>query len=565
MTDMTDSDSKTHFEPFSWEDIRRELDGLPEGRGLNIAHEAVDRHGKGERGDRCAIRWMAEGDEVVEMSCLALMEETNRFANVLKKLGVKKGGRVYVQSERVPELYVSALGALKYGAVFCPLFPAYGPDPVSSRIQKGGDGILVTSEKLYKSRIEPNRERLTCLKKILLTDAATDIGDDALSFSQAMDRAASRFEIPPTNPEDMALLHFTSGTTGPAKAAVHVHEAVLVHYATGKHVFDFRPDDVFWCTADPGWVTGTIYGIVSPLVCGVVDIVDTQDFDPARWLSILESQKVTVWYTAPTAIRRFMRLAPDFFRKYDLSHMRLIFSVGEPLGADAVAWSQKTLGLPIRDTWWQTETGGVMIANLPSSEVKAGFMGKPIPGIRAAIVRKTGEGGVELIDEPGEEGELALRKGWPSMFRGYLGEPERYEKCFAGDWYLSGDLALRDPDGFFRYVGRDDDIIKTAGHMVGPFEVESVLNEHAAVAESAVVGRPDPMIGQVVKAFVCLHAGREPDDDLRFELVGYARKRLGTAAAPREIEFIDELPKNNAGKILRKILKERETAGVSRD
>ena len=366
--------SETHSRRFFWEEIRRELDGLPDGKGLNIAHEAVDRHGKGERRDRCAIRWMKEGDEVVEMSCKALMEETNRFANVLKKLGVKKGGRVYVQSERVPELYVSALGALKYGAVFCPLFPAYGPDPVSSRIQKGGDGILVTSEKLYKSRIEPNRERLTCLKKILLTDAATDIGDDALSFSQAMDRAASRFEIPPTNPEDMALLHFTSGTTGPAKAAVHVHEAVLVHYATGKQVFDFRPDDVLWCTADPGWVTGTVYGIVSPLVCGVVDIVDTQDFDPARWLSILESQKVTVWYTAPTAIRRFMRLAPDFFRKYDLSHMRLIFSVGEPLGADAVAWSQKTLGLPIRDTWWQTETGGVMIANLPSSEVKAGFM-----------------------------------------------------------------------------------------------------------------------------------------------------------------------------------------------
>jgi acetyl-CoA synthetase len=294
------------------------------------------------------------------------------------------------------------------------------------------------------------------------------------------------------------------------------------------------------------------------LLHGVTNIVDEADFDAMRWCRILESQKVNVWYTAPTAIRRLMRLGLEPVRDYDLSNLRVIHSVGEPLNPEAVLWGVKALGLPIHDNWWQTETGGIMIANLAALEIRPGSMGRPLPGIEAAIVHRSGADTVEVVEEPDVQGDLALRPGWPSMFRGYLHEEERYRKCFAGGWYLTGDLARRDPDGYFWFVGRADDIIKTSGHMVGPFEVESTLMEHPAVAEAGVIGRPDPLIGEIVKAFVALKPGREPGDELRLELIGFARKRLGSAVAPREIEFTANVPKNTSGKIMRRLLKARE-------
>jgi acetyl-CoA synthetase len=342
------------------------------------------------------------------------------------------------------------------------------------------------------------------------------------------------------------------------KGAVHVHEAALVHYMTGKYALDFHPGDVFWCTADPGWVTGTVYGIIAPLLHGVTNIVDEEEFEAPRWLQILETQKVCVWYTAPTAIRRLMRLGAEPVRRGALDHLRLIQSVGEPLNPDAILWGAGAFGLPIHDNWWQTETGGIMISNFRAMEIRPGSMGRPLPGIEAAIVRRVGSGDVEVVGEPGIEGMLALKPGWPSMFRGYLREEERYRKCFAGGWYLTGDLARRDADGYFWFVGRADDIIKTSGHMVGPFEVESALMEHPSVAEAGVIGIPDAATGERVKAFVSLRGGFEPGDALRLELLGFARKRLGPAAAPREIAFLPQLPKNKAGKILRRLLKARE-------
>jgi acetyl-CoA synthetase len=356
----------------------------------------------------------------------------------------------------------------------------------------------------------------------------------------------------------MALLHFTSGTTGMPKGAVHVHNAVLMHYATARYVLDLHANDVFWCTADPGWVTGTSYGIIAPLACGVTNLVDEADFDAERWCRILEEQQVTVWYTAPTAIRRLMRLGLKPQQHYNLSHLRLIHSVGEPLNPEAVVWGQEALGLPIHDNWWQTETGGIMIANYAAMEIRPGSMGRPLPGVEAAIVRRVDAQTIEVIQEPGVEGDLALKSGWPSMFRGYLHEEERYRKCFIGGWYITGDLARRDADGYFWFVGRADDIIKTAGHMVGPFEVESALMEHPAVAEAGVIGKPEPLIGELVKAFVALKPGVQPGEQLRLELLGFARTRLGSAVAPKEIEFQDHLPKNKAGKIMRRLLKARE-------
>ena len=372
-----------------------------------------------------------------------------------------------------------------------------------------------------------------------------------------MAQADDRFEIAPTQPEDLALLHFTSGTTGTPKGAMHVHEAVVAHHMTGRFALDFHPDDVFWCTADPGWVTGTSYGIIAPLTHGITSIVDEADFDAERWYGIVQEQKVTVWYTAPTAVRMMMKVGCEVIRKYDLKSLRLVASVGEPLNPEAVVWGQEAFGLPIHDNWWQTETGGIMIANYPAMDIRPGSMGRPLPGIEAGIVRR-GDAAVEEVTEAGVEGELALRPGWPSMFRGYLNEEQRYRKCFMGGWYLSGDLARRDAEGYFWFVGRADDVIKSSGHLIGPFEVESTLMEHPAVAEAGVIGKPDPVAGEVVKAFVALKPAYTWSEALRRDLLGFARKRLGAVVAPREIDFVANVPKTRSGKIMRRLLKARE-------
>ncbi len=545
---------------FSWEDVRRELWGSPP--VVNLAALAVDRHAAGPLADHVALRWLGRDGMVADTTFRALRERTNRFANVLLRLGVAREDRVFALAGRIPALYLAALGTLKNGSVFCPLFPAFGPEPVRQRLERGNARILLTTERLYLKTVKQLRPLLPELRYILIADAERDLEPDVLALESLLREASPDFAIPPTQPGDLALLHFTSGTTGMPKGAMHVHEAALMHYITGKYVLDLHPEDVYWCTADPGWVTGTSYGILAPLLNGVTNVIDEGDFDAERWYGVLEQQKITVWYTAPTAIRMLMRVPGDPRTRHDLSRLRLVASVGEPLNPSAVIWGKDTLGLPIHDNWWQTETGGIMIANFPSLEIRPGSMGKPLPGTDASIVRRS-ERGVCVIEKPGEEGDLALKPGWPSMFRGYLHEDARYAKCFARDeagaeWYLTGDLARRDVDGYFTFVGRADDIIKTAGHMVGPFEVESALMEHPAVAEAGVIGKPDPTIGEIVKAFVALKPGNAPTEDLRLELIGFARKKLGAAIAPKEIEFQPQIPRTRSGKIMRRLLKARE-------
>jgi acetyl-CoA synthetase len=545
---------------FSWRSVERELSGLPAGRGLNIAYEAVDRHAKGARGAHLALRWLGKQGEVRDFTYADLHRLSNRFANLLSGLGIGKGERVFALAGRLPELYIAALGTLKHGSVFCPLFSAFGPEPIQQRLAIGAGKVLVTTEALYTRRkIAELRPALPSLEHLLVIGAgekAPPAGTD--DYRVLMDGASEEFEIAATDPEDMALLHFTSGTTGKPKGAVHVHQAVIAHYITGKYALDFHPDDIFWCTADPGWITGTSYGIISPLTHGITNIIDEGEFDAERWYRTIQEQKVTIWYTAPTAVRMMMKAGTEVIHQYDLSSLRLIASVGEPLNPEAVVWGEKAFGMPIHDNWWQTETGGIMIANYPSMQIRPGSMGKPLPGIEAAIVQRQKDEKVKVVLEPDVQGELALKPGWPSMFRGYLHEEERYRKCFAGDWYLTGDLAKQDADGYFWFVGRADDVIKSAGHLIGPFEVESALMEHPAIAEAGVIGKPDPTIGEVVKAFVALKPGYEASEALRKELLGFARTRLGPAVAPREIEFCDSVPKTRSGKIMRRLLKARE-------
>ncbi len=542
---------------FSWGDVRRELSGLPDGKGLNIAHEAVDRHAYGPLRERVAIRWMGKDARVVNLTYGGLKDRSNRFANLLRKLGVAVGERVFWLAGRIPALYKVFFGTLKNRSVFCPLFSAFGPEPIFQRLERGNARVLVTTERQYRKKVAPLLERLPDLRHVLLIDMDYDLNERVLSLPRLIEDASTTFTIPPTDPEDMAILHFTSGTTGMPKGAVHVHNAVQTHLITGRYVLDLHPEDIFWCTADPGWVTGTSYGIIAPLLHGITSIVDESDFDAESWYRVLQEQRVTVWYTAPTAIRMLMRAPLEQRQRFDLSALRLVHSVGEPLNPEAVLWGERVLGLPIHDNWWQTETGGIMIANYSAVDIRPGSMGRPLPGIEAAIVTRVDADTVQIVGDE-VQGELALRRGWPSMFRTYLHDEARYNKCFVGDWYLTSDLAKRDRDGYYWFIGRADDIIKTAGHMVGPFEVESCLMEHPAVAEAGVIGKPDPMIGEIVKAFIVLKPGFTAGEELRLELIGFGRTKLGSAVAPKEMEFIDNLPKTRSGKIMRRLLKARE-------
>jgi acetyl-CoA synthetase len=549
---------------FDWDQARATLlSGLPGGRGLNIAHEAVDRHAAGADGQRIALRCLARDQPPREFSYHELRDASNRFANVLRDLGVQRGERVFALCERIPELYFAALGTLKAGCVFSPLFSAFGPEPIRTRLALGDARVLVTTPQLYRRKLAGIHKHLPGLRQVLLVTGGkgieADIAAPSLHDLDALLATASPgFEIPPTSPGDIALLHFTSGTTGQPKGVLHVHDAVVVHAASARYALDLRDGDRFWCTADPGWVTGTSYGIVAPLVLGVTLIVDREEFDAERWYRILADEQITVWYTAPTAIRILMKYGSGLARRQNFPQLRYLASVGEPLNPEAVVWGQEAFGLPFHDNWWQTETGGIMIANYAAMDIKPGSMGKPLPGIEAAIVRREPDGRLTPVDVPGAEGELALRAGWPSMFRGYLNEEERYRRCFADGWYLSGDLAWRDTDGYFWFMGRADDVIKTSGHRVGPFEVESVLLEHQAVADAGVIGKPDPVAGEIIKAFVELKPGHAAGEALRRELLGFARQRLGAVIAPKEIAFVEHLPHTRSGKILRRLLKARE-------
>ncbi|MFC7483318.1 acetate--CoA ligase [Luedemannella flava] len=552
------SDYPRMRETFDWAQARTRLSGVP-GGGLNIAYEAVDRHATGPRGDATALRCLS-ATGTTDVTYQDLLRLTSRFASLLDTLGVRPGERVFSLLGRGVELYVTALGTLRHGSVYSPLFAAFGPDPVQERIARGDGAVLVTTPELYERKVAPVREQLPGMRHVLVLG---DPPPGTVSLADELARCPDRFDVAPTRARDMALLHFTSGTTGAPKGAVHVHEAVVAHHVTAAWALDLRPDDVFWCTADPGWVTGTSCGIIAPLTHGATVVVDAAEFDAKRWYANLADQHVSVWYTAPTALRMLMRHGADLADQYDLSALRHIASVGEPLNPEAVVWGAQALGHPIHDNWWQTETGAIMISNFPAVDIRPGAMGLPMPGVDVAVLRRGDdgrarvEGGEVTVAAADEVGELAVRRGWPSMFRGYLHDDERYARCFAGAWYLTGDLARSDRDGYYWFVGRADDVIKSAGHLIGPFEVESALMAHPAVAEVGVIGKPDPVAGELVKAFVTLKPGHEASDELRLDLLAFGRRNLG-GVAPKEISFDQHLPHTRSGKVMRRLLRARE-------
>jgi len=543
-------------ERFRWQ--AAELAGLP-GGGLNIAYEAIDRHAIGPRSAKVVLRWHTKQGTRPEVTYAELAAETSRFANALIALGIEPRDVVVTLCGRSPELYTAVFGALKRGCVVCPLYSSFGPDPIITRVTSVKARVLVTTASLYRRKIAVIRDRMPSVAWVIIIDEQNpEPVDDpgTVHWRDVVDVASSDFQIPYTDPHQLALIHFTSGTTDRPKGAMHVHEAVLAQCATARTFLDLHEDDVFWCTADPGWITGISYGLIAPLVLGVTSVVDEEEFLATRWYHILEEEHVSVWYTAPTSLRMLMKAGLDLPPRFDLSALRLVASVGEPLDPAAVAWGRQAFGAPIHDSWWQTETGAVMIANLPGDELRPGSMGKPLPGIEAAIVEVTAG---HVTEQPtGAIGELALRAGWPSMFRGYMNDDERYRQCFADGWYLTGDLARRDPDGYYWFIGRREDLIDSAGQVFGPFAVESVLVTHPAIAHAAVIGIPHPIAGSIVKAFVVVRPHHGADPALRDDILALTRRTLDPAMVPSELVFVPDLPRTRSGKIMRRLLRAHE-------
>jgi acetyl-CoA synthetase len=539
---------------FDWLIAEKEL-GYKAGDGINIGWYCSDRICGMGKGDKPALLWENAQREEKRYTYDDIRVYSNAIGAFLRSLGLKNEDRVCLFMDRVPELYIGLLGILKIGAIAQPLFSAFGDESLFVRLENAGTSAIITQRK-HVSKVRKIIDQLPNLKHIILVDhdGVKELKEREVAFSMEA-RRVEKLDIFPTKAESPSLLHYTSGTTGMPKGVQHVHYSLISQYLTAKWVLDISEDDIYWCTADPGWVTGTSYGIIAPWALGVTQVVLDAGFSAEAWYRFIQKYQVTVWYSAPTAIRSLMKAGAEVVKQFNLSCLRHLISVGEPLNAEAVVWSEKVFGLPFHDSYWQTETGSIMITNYPGMKIKPGSMGKPFPGIVGAIVDPQT---FEPISEPGVIGLIAFRPGWPAMMRTYWKNEETYKAKFKNGWYLPGDRARIDSEGYFWFVGRDDDIINTAGHLVSPFEVESALLEHPAVAESAVVSKPDEINMEVVKAFVTLKPGFNVSEELELEIMNFIRKKLSPLAMPQEVEYVDSLPKTRSGKIMRRMLHAKE-------
>jgi acetyl-CoA synthetase len=540
---------------FDWTFVERELD-YQKGDNLNIGWYCSDRICLQGKPDKTALIYEGCGCIGKRYSFNDIRLAGNTIGTFLRELGITNGDRVCLFMDRIPELYLSFLGILKIGAIVQPLFSAFGDESLFVRLENAGTRAIITQRK-HLSKIRRILNQLPGLEYIIVVDHIIQkkLEDREILFSLEGSTPVENMDIFPTKSESPSVLHYTSGTTGQPKGVCHVHYSLISQYITAKWVLDLHDDDIYWCTADPGWVTGTSYGIIGPWSLGITQCIYESGFSSQAWYSFIQKHKISVWYSAPTAIRSLMKSGDEILKDFDLSSLRHLVSVGEPLNSEAVIWSKEKLGKAFHDTFWQTETGSIMISNYPGMKIKPGSMGKPFPGIEAAVLDPET---YEPINETLKPGMIAFRAGWPSMMRSYWNNESKYREKFVNGWYLSGDKASIDSEGYFWFIGRDDDVINTAGHLVSPFEVESALLQHPAICESAVVAKPDPINMEVVKAFITLKPGFKASPDLELDIMNFIRKKLSSLAMPQEIEYMENLPKTRSGKIMRRLLHAKE-------
>ncbi|MEI6840307.1 MAG: acetate--CoA ligase [Methanomicrobiales archaeon] len=541
---------------------------------LNITANCLDRHVSGDRRNKAALIWRGEGGAEKIYTYQQLLSCVMRFANVLKKIGVKKGDRVCIYMPLVPEQVIAMLACARIGAVHSVVFGGFGAAALNMRIQDAEAKVVITADVSIrrgkviqlKSIVEEAIVNSSSVEHVIVLrrqSPQVELRPNLeLDFYEMMRAAPADCPVEVMDAEDNLFTLYTSGSTGKPKGIVHTCGGYMVGtYYTSKYVFDLKDSDIFWCTADPGWITGHSYIVYGPLAVGATVFISelTPDYpDAGSYWSLIEEQKVTIFYTAPTAIRMFMKMGETWPDKYDLSSLRIIGSVGEPLNPEAFEWYYHVIGkdkIPILDTWWQTETGMHMITTMLGEPMRPGFAGLPIPGVEADVVDKDGNS-----VKPGTGGFLVIKSPWPSMLRTVYGDDERYRKYWytIDGVYTVGDLAVKGKDGYIMILGRSDDIIIVAGHNIGTAEVESALVSHHSVAESAVIGKPDFVKGNSIKAFVILRVGHEPGDKLKQDLMYHVRMTIGPIAVPQEIEFVDKLPKTRSGKIMRRVLKAKE-------
>ncbi|MEA2104032.1 MAG: acetate--CoA ligase [Candidatus Cloacimonadota bacterium] len=540
---------------FDWSIAERDLN-YKDGDLLNIGWYCSDRICEQGKANKTALIWEGFGNKKKQYTFNDARLASNTIGKFLRDLGVENEDRVCLFMDKIPELYFSFLGILKIGAIAQPLFSAFGDESLFVRMENAKTKAIITQKK-HVGKVRRIIEKMPYLEHIIVVDdkGKKPLKEREVAFSLEKAAPVENLEIYPTKAESPSVLHYTSGTTGQPKGVKHVHYSLISQYLTTKWVLDLQDDDVYWCTADPGWVTGTSYGIIGPWSLGVTQCVLDTGFSAKNWYKFIEKNKVTVWYSAPTAIRSLMKAGDEIIKEYDLSSLRHLASVGEPLNAEAVIWSGKVFGHQFLDSYWQTETGSIMLTNYPEMKIKPGSMGKPFPGITATVVDPET---IEPITEQGKIGLIAFKPGWPAMMRTYWENEEQYKSKFVNGWYLPGDRSTIDKDGYFWFVGRDDDVINTGGHLVSPFEVESALLEHEAIAESAVVSKPDEVNMEVVKAFVTLKPGFEESPQLELKIMNFIRKKLSPLAMPQEIEYMESLPKTRSGKIMRRLLHAKE-------
>ena len=546
------------------------------GAKVNIVHNALDRHMNTWRKHKIAFYWEGENGERRVLSYFDLWKEVNRFANVLKALGVRKGDRVTIYLPRILELPIAMLASAKIGAIHSVVYAGFSVEALHTRIMDAKAKLVITADggfmrgkivELKKTVDEAVRQSPTVEHVLVIRRTGHEVpmepGRDYYYDELAKLPIAGEYcETEVMDAEDPLFILYTSGTTGVPKGQVHTHGGYMVYTATTlKWVFDLKDEDVWWCAADPGWITGHSYIVYAPLILGVTSVM--YEGAPAypypdRWWEIIERYGVTVFYTAPTAIRGHMKFGEEWPRRHNLSSLRLLGSVGEPINPEAWKWYYKVIGnekCPIMDTWWMTETGGFMITPMPALPLKPGSATLPFPGIEADVVDEEGNS-----CKPGEEGYLVIKKPWPGMTRTIYGDPDRYVEQYWSrypNWFFSGDAARRDEDGYFYIIGRIDDVIKVSGYRLGTAEIESALVAHPAVAEAAAIGLPHDVKGNAIHTYVILKSGYEPSDQLAEELRQHVAKLIGPIARPEAVYFVDKLPKTRSGKIMRRVLRAR--------